>query len=72
MPSKYNNFGYNINHSDFYVYNKQISSITITSITITITNLPLDKRPRQISITRTEESGNIILASYPELKLKKD
>jgi uncharacterized protein YjbI with pentapeptide repeats len=36
-----------------------------------IMNLPLDKRPRQIPITRTEESGNVILASYPELKLKK-
>jgi uncharacterized protein YjbI with pentapeptide repeats len=36
-----------------------------------IMSLPLDKRPRQIPITRAEESGNIILASYPELKPRK-
>ena len=36
-----------------------------------IMSLPLDKRPRQTPITRAEESGNIILASYPELKSKK-
>jgi hypothetical protein len=30
-------------------------------------NLPPDKRPRQAPMTRAEESGNIILASYPEL-----
>jgi hypothetical protein len=36
-----------------------------------IMSLPLDKRPRQTPITRAEESGNIILASYPELKPKK-
>ena len=31
-------------------------------------SLPLDKRPLQKPITRAEESANIILASYPELK----
>ncbi|MFZ0512960.1 MAG: tetratricopeptide repeat protein, partial [Candidatus Nitrosopolaris sp.] len=36
-----------------------------------IMSLPLDKRPRQTPITRAEESGNIILASYPKLKPKK-
>jgi hypothetical protein len=29
-----------------------------------IMSLPLDKRPRQTPITRAEESGNIVLASY--------
>ncbi len=35
-----------------------------------IMNLPYDKRPRQAPITRAEESGDIILASYPELPKK--
>jgi uncharacterized protein YjbI with pentapeptide repeats len=33
-----------------------------------ITSLPADKRPTQTPITKAEESGNIILAYYPELK----
>jgi hypothetical protein len=32
--------------------------------------LPRDKRPPQTPLTRTEESGDVILASYPELGLK--
>ena len=38
-----------------YVYRKIIS-------------LPSDERPKQRPILKTEESGNVILASYPELK----
>jgi tetratricopeptide (TPR) repeat protein/uncharacterized protein YjbI with pentapeptide repeats len=33
-----------------------------------ITNLPADKRPTQTPITKASESGNVILAYYPELK----
>jgi len=31
-------------------------------------SLPADKRPRQTPITRAEESGDVILASHPELR----
>ena len=38
-----------------------------------ITSLPADKKPKQTPITKAEESGNVILAEYPEFKqLKKD
>jgi hypothetical protein len=33
-----------------------------------IMSLPADKRPRQTPITRAEESGDVILASHPELR----
>jgi hypothetical protein len=33
-----------------------------------IMSLPADKRPKQMPITRAEESGDVILASHPELK----
>jgi hypothetical protein len=34
-------------------------------------SLPADKRPKQTAITKAEESGNVILAYYPELKTSK-
>jgi hypothetical protein len=38
-----------------------------------IMSLPADKRPQQKPITKAAESGNVILAEYPELKpLKKE
>jgi negative regulator of replication initiation len=36
-----------------------------------IMSLPADKRPKQTAITKAEESGNVILAYYPELKTSK-
>jgi hypothetical protein len=33
-----------------------------------IMNLPIEKRPKQKPITRAEESGDVILANYPDLK----
>jgi hypothetical protein len=33
-----------------------------------IMSLPVDRRPKQRPITKAEESGNVILASHPELK----
>jgi Caspase domain/Tetratricopeptide repeat len=34
-----------------------------------IMSLPLDERPKQRPMLKTEESGNVILASYPDLRL---
>jgi len=30
--------------------------------------LPLDERPKQRPMLKTEESGNVVLASYPDLR----
>jgi hypothetical protein len=38
-------------------------------ITRAIMSLPSDERPKQRPMLKTEESGNVILASYPDLRL---
>ena len=37
-------------------------------VTRAIMGLPLDERPKQRPMLKTEESGNVILASYPDLR----
>jgi tetratricopeptide (TPR) repeat protein len=37
-------------------------------VTRAIMSLPLDERPKQRPMLKTEESGNVILASYPDLR----
>jgi tetratricopeptide (TPR) repeat protein len=37
-------------------------------VTRAIMSLPIDERPKQRPMLKTEESGNVILASYPDLR----
>jgi hypothetical protein len=37
-------------------------------VTRAIMSLPPDERPKQRPLLKTEESGNVILASYPDLR----